>query len=335
MINILLTCAGRRHYLASYFQDALSASGKVVGTDMDLSAPALQACDIAYKVPCVSSGSYLDVLREVMIKEKVDMLFSLNDLEVGLLAKNRERLEQETGATLYVPPAEALSICADKWSTYQFAKKIGVDTPATFLSLEEAAVAIELGEVGFPLIVKPRWGSASLGLFKANSFAELAVSYEACQRAVSTSALVALGADNAVIIQEAILGPEYGVDVLYDKNEVFIGFAAKKKISMRAGETDKAVTVSPEPFDSIIAKIAGGLPHRGNLDCDFLERDGKLYLLEFNPRFGGGYPFTHLAGANHVEMLIDNYQNKSIEPYRYQVGKTFAKFDSLVEVPAF
>lgn len=335
MINILLTCAGRRHYLASYFQDALTTSGKVVGTDMDLSAPALQACDIAHKVPCVSSDSYLDVLREVMIKEKVDMLFSLNDLEVGLLAENRERLEQETGATLYVPPAEALSICADKWSTYQFAKKIGVDTPATFLTPEEAAVAIELGEVGFPLIVKPRWGSASIGLFKANSFADLSSGYEACQRTVSTSALVALGADNAVIIQEAIQGPEYGVDVLYDKNEFFIGFAAKKKISMRAGETDKAVTVAPEPFESIVAKIAGALSHRGNLDCDFLERDGKFYLLEFNPRFGGGYPFTHMAGANHVGMLLDNYQNKSIGPYRYHVGKTFAKFDSLVEVPAF
>jgi carbamoyl-phosphate synthase large subunit len=302
---------------------------------MDLSAPALQACDVVHKVPGVFANNYLDVLKEVMIKEKVDMLFSLNDLEVGLLAENRELIEQETGATLYVPPIETLNICADKWHTYQFAREIGIDAPATFLAIEKAAAAIEAGEVDFPLIVKPRWGSASIGLFEVGSLAELSAGYEACQRAVSSGALAALGAENAVIIQEVIQGPEYGVDVLYGKDEQFIGFATKQKLAMRAGETDKAVTVAPALFEDIIAKIASALPHRGNLDCDFLERDGKLYLLEFNPRFGGGYPFTHLAGANHVQMLIDDYQGKAIEPYRYRVGNTFAKFDSLVAVPAF
>jgi carbamoyl-phosphate synthase large subunit len=121
--------------------------------------------------------------------------------------------------------------------------------------------------------------------------------------------------------------------MLYGKNENFIGFAAKKKLAMRAGETDKAITVAPASFEGIVAKIARALLHRGNLDCDFLERDGKFYLLEFNPRFGGGYPFTHLAGANHIQMLIDDYQERPLTPYSYQVGKAFAKCDTLVEVP--
>ena len=332
-MNVLLTCAGRRHYLASYFRNALSPSGKVIGTDMNLSAPALQACDAAHKVPGVFSADYLDALKEVMIKEKVDMLFSLNDLEVGMLAESREFLERETGAAIYVPSVETLKICADKWHTYKFAREIGIETPATFLTVEGALGAIEAKEISFPLIVKPRWGSASIGLFKVDTFEGLASSFEACQRAVSSSSLVALGSADVVIIQEVIQGPEYGVDMLYGKNENFIGFAAKKKLAMRAGETDKAVTVAPVSFEHIVAKITGALLHRGNLDCDFLERDGKFYLLEFNPRFGGGYPFTHLAGANHVQMLIDDYQERPLTPYSYQVGKAFAKCDTLVEVP--
>ncbi|WP_172117015.1 ATP-grasp domain-containing protein [Halomonas hibernica] len=333
-MNILLTCAGRRHYLATYFQKALSNSGRVVGTDMDLSAPALEACDAAYKVPGVFADSYLDTLKEVIIKEKIDMVFSLNDLEIGLLAENRELIEQETGATVYVPPVETLEVCADKWRTYQFAREIGIHTPATYLSIDDATSAINAGDVRFPLIVKPRWGSASIGLFIIDSVTDLVAGFEACQRAVAKSALVALGAESTVIIQEVIEGPEYGVDVLYGKNERFIGFAAKKKLAMRAGETDKAVTVAPETFAAIVAKIASTLPHRGNLDCDFLERDGKFYLLEFNPRFGGGYPFTHLAGANHVQMLLDDYQGVALGDYGYEVGKGFAKCDTLVEVPA-
>lgn len=332
-MNILLTCAGRRHYLASYFQHALSNLGRVVGTDMGLSAPALHACDGAYKVPGVFAENYLECLKKVMIKEKIDMVFSLNDLEVGLLAKNRKAIELETRATIYVPTVETLDICADKWHTYLFSKEIGIPTPATYLTVEDASSAIDAGEVCFPLIVKPRWGSASIGLFIVDSSADLGAGFVACQRAVTNSALGALGDEGAVIIQEMIEGPEYGVDVLYGKNEEFIGFTAKKKLAMRAGETDKAVTVAPELFAEIIKKITDVLPHRGNLDCDFLERDGEFYLLEFNPRFGGGYPFTHLAGANHVQMLLDDYQGRPLARYSYQVGKAFAKCDTLVEVP--
>lgn len=332
-MNVLLTCAGRRHYLASYFQAMLSEAGKVVGTDMTLSAPALQACDRAIKVPGVFADDYLSSLKEVVVKENINMIFPLNDLEVGLLAENRDAIEQETGATVYVPPIETLNICADKWLTYRFARDIGIDTPATFLNPEDAAAAVAAAEVSFPLIVKPRWGSASIGLFIANSTEELSAGFKQCRQAVSKSALAALGSESSVIIQEMIQGPEYGVDLLYGKDQNFIGFTAKKKLAMRAGETDKAVTVAPELCSELVAKVAAVLPHRGNLDCDFLERDGRFYLLEFNPRFGGGYPFTHLAGANHVQMLLDDYQGRALAPYGYQVGKAFAKCDTLVEVP--
>lgn len=334
MQTVLLTCAGRRHYLASYFKQALSGAGRLVGTDMDLSAPALQACDVVCKVPSVFSNDYLDVLKDLIVRERIHMVFSLNDLEVGLLAQNREALERETGAVFYVPPPGTLDVCADKWLTCQFAKDIGIDTPETFLTVEEAAAALDSGRVRFPLIVKPRWGSASIGLQVVERLEDLSFAFEACHQAVAKSDLSALGSEEGVILQEVIQGPEYGIDMLYGKRENFIDFAVKKKMVMRAGETDKAVTVAPDPFRDIVEKISRRLPHRGNLDCDFLERNGRFYLLEFNPRFGGGYPFTHLSGANHVQMLLDDFQDKVLETYRYRVGKAFAKCDTLVEVPA-
>ena len=82
---------------------------------------------------------------------------------------------------------------------------------------------------------------------------------------------------------------------------------------MRSGETDKAVTVAKDRFEGIVDKMIKSLRVRGNLDCDFLEQDDKIYLLEMNPRFGGGYPFTHEAGANHVQRLID-FSNQQTSP---------------------
>src|SRR5690554_5697106 len=165
MLNVLLTCAGRRHYLATYFNQALGQSGWVVGTDMDLSAPALQACDAVHQVPGVFDQGYLDALKKVILAENIHMVFSLNDLEVGLLAENRAALEQETGATFYVPPVQTLDVFADKWRTFEFAREIGVAAPETFLTIAGVMDALELGQVQFPLIIKPRWGSASIGLY--------------------------------------------------------------------------------------------------------------------------------------------------------------------------
>lgn len=331
-MNVLLSCAGRRHYLATYFNQALGKSGRVIGTDMDLSAPALQACDVARQVPGVFAPNYLTELKKIIVEEKVDMVFSLNDLEAGLLAESRSEIENETGATVYVPPLQTLQVCADKWRTSEYLREIGVAVPSTFLTIDNVIQSLELGYVHFPLIIKPRWGSASIGLFIVETLEDLKSGYEACQTAVEKSALSSLGSQDSVIIQEFIKGAEYGVDVLYGKDENFIGFTAKKKIAMRAGETDKAVTVDPKLFSEIITRVAGVLPHRGNLDCDFLERDGVFYLLEFNPRFGGGYPFTHMAGANHVEMLLKDYRGLPLGSYHYTIGKSFAKFDCLVDV---
>ncbi|MDM0110733.1 ATP-grasp domain-containing protein [Variovorax sp. J22R133] len=332
MTNILLSCAGRRHYLAEYFRAALAGRGRLIGADMDLSASALTACDAQYEMPPVFSPDYIPALKEVIRKENVRAVFPLNDLELFALAKSRSEIEDETGAFLYVPSEQALEICSDKWQTRAFLTKIGLPSIPTFLTVFDALQAIADGHVCYPLIVKPRWGSGSIGLFRVYDEEDLLNAFVACEVAIKKSILSAIGSENTVVIQEIVQGPEYGLDILYGNDAELIGFAAKRKLAMRAGETDKAVTVAPDAFVESVRKIHASMPHRGNLDCDFLEKDGELYLLEFNPRFGGGYPFTHLAGANHIEILISSLEGRSHRPYKYAIGSAYAKCDTLVNV---
>lgn len=334
MTNVLLSCAGRRVYLVDYFRAALAGSGRVIGTDMSLTAPAMAACDVARQVPACAAPDYLDRLKQAIRAEKADLVFSLNDLELELLAGHRDAIEAETGAVLYVPSVETAAIGADKWRSFLFAREHGIGAPPTFLRLDDALAALARGELRLPVMVKPRWGSASIGLARVETAAELPAAIEACRAAIARSILAATGLEDAVIVQQCLEGPEYGVDILFGRHGDLLGFAAKRKLAMRAGETDKAVTVAPERFAPMVDALARHLSHRGNLDCDFMEHEGALHLIELNTRFGGGYPFTQLAGADHVGRLLAEFEGRPMPPYRYEVGRAFAKYDMLVEVPA-
>lgn len=332
-MNILLTCAGRRHYLVNYFREALDGNGLLVGVDMDLTAPALAACDLSYSVPSINAPDYIEQIIKIIINNNIKMVFPLNDLEIGLFSANRTRIEVETSASVFVADQDTIRMCADKWHTFLFSKECGIPTIPTFLSPDEALLAVRLKKTKFPLMVKPRWGSASIGLQVVENERDLQDAFSACSVTVSQSALAQLGTDDAVIIQQLIIGAEYGADILFDEQCEYQGFTVKRKLSMRFGETDKAVTVDNERFESIVKGMIKSLNVRGNLDCDFLEQNEKIYLLEMNPRFGGGYPFTHEAGANHVRRLVD-LANKIRPPeYKYKVGLAFAKCDRLVSVP--
>ena len=47
------------------------------------------------------------------------------------------------------------------------------------------------------------------------------------------------------------------------------------------------------------------------MDVDILEnKEGELFVLEINARFGGGYPFSHLAGADFPLALVDMVNKK-------------------------
>ena len=114
-----------------------------------------------------------------------------------------------------------------------------------------------------------------------------------------------------------------------------VAVAVKQKLAMRAGETDKAITVDiPEVYE-MGRKIGENLNHIGNLDVDIMQRaNGDYCVLELNPRFGGGYPFSYEAGVNMPKAIIQWVKGEKVnsEILKPQIGKMFAKNDYLIEI---
>lgn len=305
-MNILLTSAGRRSYLVNYFKEALSGEGLVhVANSSSLSTAFLYA-DKTVITPLIYDNNYIPFLLDYCKENAIDALISLFDIDLMILAQHKDEFTQ-IGTRVIVANPEAIDICNDKWNTYNFCLENNIPVAKTYISLSDAEKDIADKKVSFPLFVKPRWGMGSLSVFCAENEAELKVFYEKSKREIQKSYLKyesAANIDECVLIQESLNGQEYGIDVINDLDGNYQNTVIRQKYAMRSGETDAAIIVENEKITEIGKTISKKLRHPANLDADIFLVDGTPYLLEMNARFGGGYPFSHVAGVNMPLAII-------------------------------
>lgn len=297
-MKILLSSVGRRGYLVKYFKEAVGNNGEVWGGDSSRYTPAFQYCDKAVLLPEAKNLDYVEKIINLCKANKIDMVIPLIDPELEVLAGQREQFDSE-GILVVVSPLETIQLTFDKYKTYQFSKRRGIAVPQTVVSLEEAIKLIAEGKLSWPIMVKPRRGSASMNITYCQNEKQLRLAFETCP---------------LPMIQQYIDGEEYGYDTFSDKDYRPISVFCKRKLLMRAGETDKAISTDDTKLIYFGSKVAENFQIFGPADLDVvMSKDGPK-LLEINPRFGGGYPCSHLGGARFPEKLIAILKGQKLQP---------------------
>ena len=315
-MNILLTSAGRRSYLVNYFKEALCGEGLVhVANSSSLSTAFLYA-DKTVITPLIYDDNYIPFLLDYCKENSIDALISLFDIDLMILAQHKDEF-LKAGTRVIVADPNAIDICNDKWNTYNFCIDNNISVAKTYINLCDAQNDLKNGKVDFPLFIKPRWGMGSLSVFCAETEEELKVFYEKSKREIQKSYLKyesAANIDECVLIQESLKGQEYGIDVINDLDGNYQNTVIRHKYAMRSGETDAAIIVVNEKITEIGKIISEKLRHPANLDADIFLVDDTPYLLEMNARFGGGYPFSHVAGVNMPLAIIRWLKGEDVSP---------------------
>lgn len=297
-MNLLILSVGTRNKVISYFRKELQGQGKVIATDMSELAPALYEADIHYIVPRMTEAGYLDIIYDICSKENVSGVLSLLDPELSLLAQHEADFSA-LGVTVIGSSYELCERALNKMEMFRWLTEHGYPcarsytNPAAFFT-DEAA-----GEITYPVIVKPVCGSASIGITKA---------YDR-----QTVELLFAHSEN-LMIQQFLDGQEIGADCYIDiiSGEV-VSIFTKKKILMRAGETDKAVSFQEEALFALIERFVQESCWRGQIDIDLFEVEGTYYLSEVNPRFGGGYPHAYECGVSAPQFILKNLNGQKNE----------------------
>jgi len=315
-MNILLTSAGRRSYLVKYFKEALNGDGLVHTANSSSLSTAFLYADKTIVTPLIYDKNYIPFLLSYCKENSIDAVISLFDIDLMILARHKRDFEH-IGTRVIVADENAIDICNDKWNTYKFCLEKGINVPKTYIRLCDVEKDLEDKKIEFPLFIKPRWGMGSLSVFCAENETELKVFYEKSKREIAKSYLKyesAASIDECVLIQQSLKGQEYGIDVINDLEGNYQNTVIRQKYAMRSGETDAAIIVNNEKIKEIGKIISKNLKHPANLDADIFLVNDTPYLLEMNARFGGGYPFSHVAGVNMPLAIIRWLKGQDVPP---------------------
>ena len=236
-MNILILSCGTRDKVVQYFKEAFGKEGRVITTDCNPYAPALYEGDAHYVVSRMTAPGYVDEVFAICKKEKITGVLSLIDPELSLLAKYEKEF-RELGVTVIGSSYELCERTLNKWEMYCWMAEHGYPCAKSYIDLESFFADVDAGKVTYPVFVKPAKGSASMQISKAYDREMVEFLFHHGE---------------FMMIQEYMDGQELGIDCYIDMiSKEVVSIFSKKKLVMRAGETDKAVSFkNQELFDRV------------------------------------------------------------------------------------
>ncbi|MBI2513181.1 MAG: ATP-grasp domain-containing protein [Opitutae bacterium] len=317
-ITVLFTSAGRRNQLIDCFRrdaEELGLRLRVLAADLrpELSS-ACHAADAAFAVPRCTSEEYVPQLLEIARAEGVKLVVPTIDPELGPLSRQQAQFAK-LGTRVVVSEPGVVALAGDKQATAERLAAAGVTTPATCALVEYMAAPDRLR---WPVVVKPRSGSASVGIV----------------RPMTREELDGLDAAADSIVQELWRGTEYTVNMFFDASGTLRCAVPHRRIEVRAGEVSKGRTERIprllEAAELIASAISGAA--RGPLCFQAIVDDtGACGVFEINARFGGGYPLAHRAGARFSRWLLQEATGVlSDASTDWRTGVTMLRYDAAV-----
>ncbi|GKX65474.1 ATP-grasp domain-containing protein [Inconstantimicrobium mannanitabidum] len=315
-MNILITSIGKRVQLIKYLKQYFN----IIGVDAGELTPAKSFVDKFYKIPKASEeDKYINSLLAICKEEKVDVLVPLYEGEFKILCEKRKCFG-DLGTLLLLSSKQVLDICKDKYYTYEYFKKTDVKVPKVYAQEEIAGAEL-------PVIIKPKDGMGSSNVFKANNIREV----QFFSQYVKNS-----------IVQQYIEGEEYTVDALVDLSGNPVYIVPRKRLEVRAGEVVKSSTTRDvEIINETVkvikhlntAKDSVGLAAVGPLTIQFFrDKNNEIYLLEINPRFGGGVPLSFKAGADYGMAIMSIKDGKKLKYVDEFDEVTMLRYDEAIYI---
>ncbi len=270
---------------------------ETVSTDFDMS-------DALYFEPLVTE----DVMHIIEKEKPLGVIAQFG----GQTAINLAGPLVERGVKLCGTDIDGVDLAEDRKRFDALLAELDIPRPrgCMITGMDEANEATQ--ELQYPLIVRPSYvlgGRAMQIVYKPREL----MSY--LREAVVASA------DHPVLIDEYLVGQELEVDALCDGENVFIPGVMEQieRAGVHSGDSIAVFPpqhVAPEVIDLVVdytERIARALRIKGIVNIQYIVVDGKLYVIEVNPRSSRTVPFmSKVTGHNLIALATGISVGKTI-----------------------
>lgn len=238
-----------------------------------------------------NTPSFLDEWITFLNREQIDIVFFGTEAEPRVLMPQMDRLRRETKTKFVLNSTECIQVADDKLLTARHLLKAGVDAPASADAADQAEVEALVKQAGFPLIVKPRKGSAARGF-------EIVKDIAALQHLLSPG----------YVVQEALMpaDQEYTVGV-YCCLDGSIPSVTTIRRELNFGLTYKGSLVHHPEIEEYSVKVVKALGAIGPSNVQLRLTSRGPVAFEVNPRLSSTTPIRAHFGVNEPEMAIREY----------------------------
>jgi carbamoyl-phosphate synthase large subunit len=277
-------------------------------------SPACHIADYAYDVPRCTEPEFLAAVREICKKHRVDLIVPTIDTELIQYAEARDEF-MRIGTDILISHPDFVTIARDKKKSAEICKKNGIPTPHTWEASMGSASASGLP---YPLLLKPRHGSCSAGIYHIYSDKQL------------NTVDVRLE-DN--ILQELCRGKEYTVNAFYTRDGRCAACVPHYRKMVRAGEVCFTETVRIPRFRNIADRLAEIFQGIFGPIClqGFENEDGEIKIFEINARFGGGYPICDRSGGTFAKWILQDLSGQAPDYHdNWKEGVRMLRYDAAI-----
>jgi carbamoyl-phosphate synthase large subunit len=301
-VAVLLTGVGKRYDIVSAF----AQHATVVAADPNPLAPAQYAAHHRRAVPRIDDPDYVPALRSLCSEFGAKAVVPLTDLDLEVLAVAR----RADGLPAFVPDPEIARATFDKYEAHLLLSRLGLPSPPTVLPGDPVE--------GYPVMVKPRWGSGARSIHRADDerATEFFVEY----------------VREPTMVQWFMDGPEFSIDILCDLNGRCLNAIPRTMIESRGGESIKGTVIADPELISLGQRVAEALGVRGPATVQvFRDAQIGLGITDVNTRFGGAFPapmYAALPGRTYPELIVRMARGEEIEPHvgEFRAGVTFTRY---------
>ena len=138
----------------------------IIGVDCNKFYLQRAETDEKYLIPSANSSDYISILNDIIQKTGAKFLHAQNDAEVYAISENRNLLKCKT----FLPPHNIVSICQNKFLSYQYWGKAGFKKPKTFLIKNGVDLGRAFIEIKGDVWIRDIQGAGGKGSLKTGEF---------------------------------------------------------------------------------------------------------------------------------------------------------------------